>query len=69
MWLSPTTVSPDADFGYDVSDYRHVQPALGGDAALESLTAAAHARGMRVLLDLVPNHTSIEHPWFREACN
>jgi alpha-glucosidase len=67
LWLSPTTVSPDADFGYDVADYRHMQPALGGDAALDELIAAAHAKGLRVLLDLVANHTSIEHPWFREA--
>ncbi len=67
IWLSPTSVSPDADHGYDVSDYRHVQPALGGDAALDQLIAAAHARGLRVLLDLVPNHTSVEHPWFVDA--
>ncbi|MGA8016870.1 MAG: alpha-amylase family glycosyl hydrolase [Candidatus Dormiibacterota bacterium] len=67
IWLSPTSVSPDADFGYDVSDYRHVQPSLGGDAALEELIAAAHGIGIRVLLDLVPNHTSTEHPWFIEA--
>ena len=67
IWLSPTSVSPDADFGYDVSDYRRVQPSLGGDAALDALIAAAHERGIRVLLDLVPNHTSVEHPWFVEA--
>jgi alpha-glucosidase len=67
LWLSPTTVSPDADFGYDVSDYRHVQPGLGGDTALGQVIGAAHALGMRVILDLVPNHTSIQHPWFREA--
>jgi alpha-glucosidase len=67
VWLSPTTVSPDADYGYDVSDYRHVQAVLGGDGALRDLIRAAHATGIRVLLDLVPNHTSIEHPWFLEA--
>jgi alpha-glucosidase len=67
IWLSPTSVSPDADLGYDVSDYRHVQPAFGGDAALAGLIAAAHRRGLRVLLDLVPNHTSVEHPWFVES--
>jgi len=67
IWLSPTSVSPDADYGYDVSDYRHVQPALGGDAALAELLGRAHQAGIRVLLDLVPNHTSVEHPWFAEA--
>ncbi len=67
VWLSPTSVSPDADFGYDISDYRRVQPALGGDAALDELISAAHGKGIRVLLDLVPNHTSVDHPWFAEA--
>ena len=67
IWLSPTSVSPDADFGYDVSDYRRVQPSLGGDVALDALIATAHERGIRVLLDLVPNHTSVEHSWFVEA--
>ncbi|HXZ98839.1 MAG TPA: alpha-amylase family glycosyl hydrolase [Candidatus Binatia bacterium] len=67
IWLSPTAVSPDADFGYDVSDYRHVQPAFGGDEALDELIEAAHRVGIRVLLDLVPNHTSVEHPWFADA--
>jgi alpha-glucosidase len=67
IWLSPTSVSPDADFGYDVADYRHVQPVLGGDAALDELIRGAHRAGIRVLLDLVANHTSAEHPWFRDA--
>lgn len=67
LLLSPTSVSPDADHGYDVSDYRHVQPGLGGDAALDELIGAAHAHGIRVLLDLVPNHTSVRHPWFADA--
>jgi len=52
--------------GYDVSAYRAIHPALGTLADLDALLAAAHRRGLRVLLDPVPNHTSIEHPWFRE---
>lgn len=67
VWLSPTSVSPDADFGYDVSGYRQVQPRMGGDTAIRELIATAHRSGIRVLLDLVPNHTSSEHPWFAEA--
>ncbi len=67
IWLSPVTVSPDADFGYDVADYRDVDPRFGSLADLDELIDRAHARGIRVLLDLVPNHTSIDHPWFAEA--
>lgn len=66
IWLAPIYVSPQADFGYDVSDHRAVNPAYGTLADLDALIAAAHARGIRVLLDLVASHTSIEHPWFRE---
>jgi alpha-glucosidase len=67
IWLSPTMPSPDADWGYDVSDYTAVHPELGTLADLDELIAAAGARGLRVLLDLVPNHTSSAHPWFIEA--
>ena len=67
IWLSPTMPSPDADWGYDVSDYIAVHPELGTLADLDELIAAAAGRGMPVLLDLVPNHTSSEHPWFIEA--
>ena len=67
IWISPITVSPNADFGYDVADYCDVDPALGTLADVDALIAAADARGIRVVLDLVPNHTSIEHPWFVEA--
>src|SRR3984885_15235035 len=67
IWLSPTMPSPDADWGYDVSDYTAVHPELGTLADLDELIAAAAGRGMPVLLDLVPNHTSSEHPWFIEA--
>jgi alpha-glucosidase len=66
LWLSPIYPSPLADFGYDVSDYTAVDPVFGTLEDLEALVDAAHERGLRVLLDLVPSHTSIEHPWFRE---
>lgn len=67
VWLSPTMPSPDDDWGYDVSDYLGVHPELGTLADLDELVAEAGRRGMRVLLDLVPNHTSSAHPWFVEA--
>jgi alpha-glucosidase len=67
IWLSPTMPSPDQDWGYDVSDYTNVHPELGTLADLDDLIAAAGERGMRVLLDLVPNHTSSAHPWFVDA--
>jgi alpha-glucosidase len=66
LWLSPIYPSPLADMGYDVSDYTGVDPTYGTLAEFDSLVAAAHARDIRVLMDLVPCHTSIEHPWFRE---
>ncbi len=66
IWLNPTFPSPDADWGYDVADYLAVHPQLGTTEQLERLVAEAGRRGIRVLLDLVPNHTSIAHPWFRE---
>ena len=67
IWLSPITASPDVDWGYDVSDYCAVHPELGTMAAFDLLVAAADERGIRVLLDLVPNHTSDQHPWFRNS--
>lgn len=67
IWLSPTMPSPDADWGYDVSDYTTVHPELGTLADLDELIAQAGRRGLRVLLDLVPNHTSSAHPWFVDA--
>jgi alpha-glucosidase len=66
FWLSPIYPSPLADFGYDVSDYTDVDPVFGSLDDLDTLVAEAHARGLRVLLDLVPSHTSIQHPWFHE---
>mgnify|MGYP000125441984 CR=1 FL=1 len=67
IWLSPTFPSPMKDFGYDVSDYTGVDPVFGDMAAMERLIAACHDRGIRVLLDFVPNHTSDQHPWFQES--
>jgi len=66
LWLSPVFESP-THHGYDVTNYHHVARRLGGDEALRALMQAAHARGMRVLLDFVPNHTSYLHPAFVEA--
>jgi alpha-glucosidase len=65
-WLSPIFRSPMKDFGYDVSDHCDVEPVFGTLADADALIAAAHARGLKLLLDFVPNHTSDRHPWFRE---
>ena len=67
IWLSPVTCSPNADWGYDVSDYRAIQPDLGSSDDIDRLIADAAGRGIRVLMDLVPNHTSDQHPWFVDA--
>ncbi len=67
IWLNPTTPSPNEDWGYDVSDYCGVHPELGTLEDLDALVAGAGERGMRVLLDLVPNHTSDRHAWFVDA--
>jgi alpha-glucosidase len=67
IWFSPIMVSPMADHGYDVSDPRDIDPLFGSLAALEGLIASAHQRGIKITMDLVPNHTSSEHPWFQEA--
>ncbi len=64
IWLSPVFPSPMADFGYDVSDYINIHPLFGSLEDFEELLHAVHARGMKLLLDLVPNHTSHLHPWF-----
>jgi alpha-glucosidase len=67
VWLSPVTCSPNRDWGYDVSDYRDIDPAYGTLDDLDTLVREGAARGIRVLLDLVPNHTSDQHAWFVDA--
>ena len=67
IWLNPFYPSPQADAGYDVSDYRGVDPTLGTLADFDALVADADQLGLRVIVDLVPNHTSSEHPWFHAA--
>ena len=67
IWLSPIFRSPMADFGYDISDYTDIDPIFGTMNDFDALLAEAHARGLKLLLDLVPNHTSDQHPWFKES--
>lgn len=67
IWLSPIYPSPMHDFGYDVSDYCDIDPRFGTLADFDRLTAEAHRRGIRVIMDLVLNHTSDQHPWFVES--
>jgi alpha-glucosidase len=67
VWLNPFYPSPQADAGYDVADYRDVDPRFGILADLDGLISDAHALGIRVIADIVPNHTSDEHPWFQDA--
>jgi alpha-glucosidase len=67
LWISPVYPSPMADFGYDVSDYRGIDPLFGDIEAMDALIHDAHGMGLKVILDFVPNHSSDEHPWFRES--
>jgi alpha-glucosidase len=67
VWISPFYPSPMADAGYDVSDYRDIEPIFGTLADADALLARAHELGLKVIIDLVPNHTSDEHAWFRAA--
>ena len=67
IWISPIFSSPMADFGYDVADYTGVDPLFGTLDDFDRLLAQAHARGLRLLLDFVPNHSSDRHPWFLES--
>jgi alpha-glucosidase len=69
VWLSPIYPSPMHDFGYDVADYCAVHPLFGTLADFDRLLAEVHHRDMKLVLDLVPNHTSNEHPWFVESCS
>jgi oligo-1,6-glucosidase len=67
LWLSPVYPSPMDDGGYDISDYEDVDPEFGTLADLDELIAALHERGIKIIMDLVVNHTSDEHPWFKES--
>jgi len=67
IWLSPVFPSPMADFGYDVANYTGIDPLFGNLAEFDQLLHAAHARGLKLLLDFVPNHSSDQHPWFKES--
>src|SRR5690606_5031641 len=67
VWLSPVFASPMRDFGYDISDYRAIDPLFGTMADFERLLEACHVRDLKLLLDFVPNHTSDQHPWFVES--
>ncbi len=67
VWISPFYTSPQNDAGYDVADYRDIDPRFGTLADADELLEKAHGLGLRVLFDLVPNHSSSEHPWFQEA--
>jgi len=67
IWITPFYTSPQVDHGYDVSDYCDVDPLFGNLAAFDELLAKAHAHDIRVVVDLVPNHTSDQHPWFQAA--
>ncbi len=67
IWLSPIFPSPDVDFGYDVSDYNAIDPRFGSMEDFDHLVEEAHARGIHIILDLVLNHTSDQHPWFQAS--
>jgi alpha-glucosidase len=67
IWLSPVFPSPMADFGYDVSNYVDIDPIFGSLQDFDELAAAVHRQGLKLILDLVPNHTSAQHPWFLES--
>lgn len=67
LWLSPVYPSPMADFGYDISDYTNIDPVFGTLAQFDELVVEVKRRGMKLILDYVPNHTSDEHPWFKDS--
>lgn len=67
IWLNPIFQSPQVDNGYDISDYRQIEPTLGTMEDFDELLAEAHKHGIKIILDLVVNHTSDQHQWFQEA--
>ena len=67
IWFSPLYCSPNADFGYDISDYRNISPDYGNNELFKKVLDEAHARGMKVIMDLVVNHSSDEHEWFKQG--
>ncbi|MCD5882240.1 alpha,alpha-phosphotrehalase, partial [Klebsiella pneumoniae] len=69
IWLTPFYVSPQVDNGYDVANYIAIDPSYGTMADFDALVAEAKARGIRIVLDMVLNHTSTEHEWFRQSLN
>ena len=68
IWFSPLFKSPNADYGYDIADYMDINPEYGDMETFKKVLAGCHERGMKVFMDLVVNHTSTEHHWFKEAC-
>ncbi len=68
IWFSPLYPSPNADYGYDIADYTDINPEYGDMETFKKVLAGAHERGLKVFMDLVVNHTSTEHKWFKEAC-
>jgi alpha-glucosidase len=67
IWITPCYPSPQVDFGYDVSDYQNIDPMYGTLADFDRLASEAHQRGIRIIMDFVMNHTSDQHPWFKES--
>jgi alpha-glucosidase len=67
IWLSPIYPSPQFDFGYDVADYKDIDPVYGSLAIFDQFVAACHERGIKIMMDFVPNHTSVDHSWFKES--
>ena len=68
IWFSPLFCSPNADYGYDIADYMDINPEYGDMDTFKKVLARAHELGMKVFMDLVVNHTSTEHKWFKESC-
>lgn len=67
LWLNPIYASPQVDNGYDISNYREIEPTFGTMEDFGNLLAEAHEAGLKIILDLVVNHTSDQHPWFQES--